>query len=42
MLHPLIQKGMGALLLVSGMIFAMLMMLTAVGVILIGLNGGVV
>ena len=42
MFHPLIQKGIGTLLLISGMIFATLMILTVVGVVLIELNGGVV
>ena len=42
MFHPFIQKAIGALLVVSGAIFASLMVLTVVGVVLIELNGGVV
>lgn len=42
MFHPLIRKGIGGLLLLSGIIFAALMILTAVGVVLIELNGGIV
>ena len=42
MFHPFIQKAIGALLVISGGIFASLMVLTVVGVVLIELNGGVV
>ena len=42
MFHPFIQKAIGTLLVISGAIFASLMVLTVVGVVLIELNGGVV
>ena len=42
MFHPFIQKAIGTLLVISGGIFASLMVLTIVGVVLIELNGGVV
>ena len=42
MFHPFIQKAIGTLLVVSGGIFASLMVLTVVGMVLIELNGGVV
>lgn len=41
MFHPTISKAIKSLLLISGGIFATLMVLTAIGVILIELNGGV-
>ena len=42
MLHPAIVKGIRSLLIVSGGIFAFLMAMTAAGIVLIHLNGGVV
>ncbi len=42
MLHPAISKAIKGLLLVSGGIFLLLMGLTAVGIVLIHVNGGVV
>ena len=42
MFHPFIQKAIGILLVISGGIFASLMVLTVVGVVLIELNGGIV
>lgn len=42
MMHPYLKKGMTALLIVSGTIFAFLSMLTVAGMVLIGMNGGVV
>lgn len=42
MFHPFIQKAIDTLLVISGAIFASLMVLTVVGVVLIELNGGVV
>lgn len=42
MFHSFIQKAIGTLLVISGGIFASLMVLTVVGVVLIELNGGVV
>ena len=42
MLHPFIERSIHALLTVSGLIFAGLMVLTVAGVVLIELNGGIV
>ena len=42
MFHPVIDKAIQGLLLMSGSVFALLMGLTVVGVVLIWLNGGVV
>ena len=41
MFHPFIGRSIHALLTVSGIIFAGLMVLTVAGIMLIELNGGV-
>ena len=42
MLHPFLAKAIRSMLVVSGVVFSFLMLMTAAGIVLIELNGGTV